>query len=92
MRIPYTAEFIAFFVSTGQLTGLSNQRKIDIILFYDQYAADTRRFPFHIAVADLNSEALAPSPRCVDLPYIVQPGDTCNEIAMYERAPTSVSL
>ena len=89
MRIN-TAEFIAFFVSTGQLTGLSNQRKIDIILFYDQYAADTRRFPFHIAVADLNSEALAPS--CADRSYKVQRGDTCNEIAMYERAPTSVSL
>ena len=34
MRIPNTAEFIAIFVSTGQLTGFSNQRKIDIILFW----------------------------------------------------------
>ena len=33
MRIPNTAEFIALFVSTGQLTGLQNQRKIDVILF-----------------------------------------------------------
>ena len=33
MRIPNTAEFLAFFLTTGQLTGLSNQRKIDTILF-----------------------------------------------------------
>ena len=89
MRIPNTAEFIALFITTGQLTGFSNQRKIDRILFYDQYTADTRRFLFHIAVADLNSKALAP---VCDRPYIVQPGDTCNFIAERVHAPTLVSL
>ena len=33
MRIPNTAEFLALFVSTGQLTDFSDQRKTDIILF-----------------------------------------------------------
>ena len=89
MRIPNAAEFIAFFVSTGQLTGLSNQRKIVIILFYDRYEADTRRFLFHIAVADLNSEVLAPS--CSRY-YKVEKGDTCNSIAERKRTPTLVSL
>ena len=89
MRIPNTAEFIALFITTGQLTGFSNQRKIDRILFYDQYTADTRRFLFHIAVADLNSEVLAPS--CSRY-YKVEKGDTCNSIAERKRTPTLVSL
>ena len=33
MRIPSAAELLAFFATTGQFSGLSNQRKIDIILF-----------------------------------------------------------
>ena len=89
MRIPNAAELFAFFVSTGQLTGLSNQRKIVVILFYDLYEADTRRFSFHIAVADLNSEALAPS--CARS-YKVEKGDICNSIAERFRVPTLVSL
>ena len=96
MRIPNTAEFLALFVSAGQLTGLSNQRKIDIILFYDQYAADTRRFLFHIAVADLEALAGPDEPPCIQRfpPYIVQAGDTCNSIALRSPRyfPTLVSL
>ena len=34
MRIPNTAEFLAIFVTTGQLTGLPNQRKINIIFLW----------------------------------------------------------
>ena len=97
MRIPNTAEFLALFVSTGQLTGFSNQRKIDIILFYDQYAAYTHRFPFHIAVADLEALAGPDEPPCIRrYPlYIVQAGDTCNSIALnspFRMFPTLVSL
>ena len=91
MRIPNNAEFIAFFVSTGQLTGFSNQRKIDI---YDQYtAADTHRFPFHVAGADSELEALNQPLALCDRPlYSVQPGDTCNSIAERFKAPTLVSF
>ena len=90
MRIPNTAEFLALFVTTGQLTGFSNQRKPDIILFYDQYAADTRRFPFHIASADLDSEALAPA--CNQPPFRIVPRDTCEHIAKITDVPMLVSL
>ena len=90
MRIPNTAEFLALFVTTGQLTGFSNQRKPDIILFYDQYAADTRRFLFHTASADLDSEALAPA--CNRPPFRIMRGDTCDLIAKIADAPMLVSL
>ena len=88
MRIPNTAEFIALFVSTGQLTGLQNQRKIDVILFMINTRL-TRRFPFHIAGADLGALAEPPCDRPL---YTVQQGDTCNSIADRFNAPTLVSL
>ena len=88
MRIPNTAEFLALFISTGQLTDFSNQRKIDIILFMINTRL-TRRFPFHIAGADLGALAEPPCDRPL---YTVQQGDTCNHIAERFNAPTLVSL
>ena len=95
MRIPNTAEFIAFFVTgtTGQLTGFSNERKIDIILFMISTRL-TGWFSFHIAAADLNSKALAPA--CDSnrplFKFKVEDGDTCDRIGMITLAPTLVSL
>ena len=43
MRLP-TAEWLAIFVATGQLSSPS-LRKILIILFYDLYSADACRLP-----------------------------------------------
>ena len=88
MRIPNTAEFLAIFVSTGQLTGFSNQRKIDIILFMINTRL-TCRFPFDIAGADLGALAEPPCDRPL---YTVQEGDTCNSIVERFNAPTLVSL
>ena len=90
MRIPNTAEFLALFVSTGQFTSYSNQRKIDIMPFM---ITDTHRFPFHIAGADsaqLGELAVPVGPPCDRPLYTVQSGDTCNSIADAFDAPTLV--
>ena len=85
MRIPNTAEFLAFFLTTGQLTGLSNQRKIDTT-FYDQYEADARRFPFHTAGTDLKALPVA-EPPCDQL-YTISKEETCSNIALRYRVST----
>ena len=92
VRIPNTAEFLAIFVTTGQLTGLPNQREINIIFLWSVRGWHTSvSISYHmIASADLDSEALAPE--CNRPLYPVRPGDTCNAIAERYHAPTLVSL
>ena len=89
MRIPTAAEFFSLIVATGQLSGFSTKRKIVILFFYDLYAADTCRLPFHI-LAD-NEVSLINQPPC-DRSYKVQEHDTCNKIGASHSAPTSVFL